>query len=225
MVAICRHRRQRAVVPPHEMPHERRRADAPSGVAILVLDVDSRCAPRSSRQLPSRSFCRAPIARAVAIWSFVVSSGSSFASDWVKACMLGTGSLRTRIASPSMSRAGGLAAITPPMTSFSTSISGSHGSSGNGARICGRGSCRRAAWRARAALAFCAACCCCAALSAASIARRPTPESFFASCRSSASSTASRSAPAASRAKVATTSSFAAFSIALRTLAASCLSS
>ena len=50
-------------------------------------------------------------------------------------------------------RGGGLAAITPPMTSFSTSICGSHGSSGNGGRICGRGSCRRAALGARASLA------------------------------------------------------------------------
>ena len=77
----------------------------------------------------------------------------------IKACMLGTGSLRTRIASPSMSRAGGMAAITPPMTSFSTSIyrqprlirerRPDHAAAGPAGG-------RR--WRARAALAFCAAC-------------------------------------------------------------------
>ena len=125
-----------------------------------------------------------------------------------------------------MSRAGGLSSVNlAAITSLSTSICGSQGSSGNGARICGRGSRRRAARWARAAWAFCAACFCWADFSAASIARRPTPESVFASCRSSASSTASRSASAASRAKVATTSSFAAFSIALRTAAASSFSS
>ncbi len=59
--------------------------------------------------------------------------------------MLLIGILRTRIASSSMSRDGGLTAATAPTTSFSISIGGSHGSSGSGAWIRTRGSCRRAA--------------------------------------------------------------------------------
>ena len=48
-----------------------------------------------------------------------------------------------------------MAAVTLPMTSLSTSISGSHGSSGNGDRIMGRGSRRRAAcWRCARSLAL-----------------------------------------------------------------------
>ena len=44
--------------------------------------------------------------------------------------MLGTGRLRTRVASSSMLRTGGMIATTAPITSFSTPISGSHGSFG-----------------------------------------------------------------------------------------------
>ncbi len=156
------------------------------------------------------------------IWQ--TSSGSTFASDWLNGCVLGTGSLRICVAAPSISRAGGLAAITPPMTSFSTSICGSHGASANGDRMYGREVLPAGGVPGTCGLGVCAACCCCAALSAASIACRLIPENSLANCRSTASSTESRSAPAASRAKVATTSSFAACSIALRTLVASCLS-
>ena len=139
--------------------------------------------------------------------------------------MLGTGRLRTRVASSSMLRTGGMIATTAPITSFSTPISGSHGAFRNGAsdqwtRILPNGGMLRPRRLGllRSVLLY-------AALSMALIACSPAPESSLASCRNSSSSTASMSAPAARPDKAATTSPFVAFSIARRTLAASCLSS
>ena len=122
---------------------------------------------------------------AVASTSAAVAS-SGFAPDGVNACMLSTGNLRTRTMSCSMSRDGGCLPPTAPRTSLIVFITGSRSASGNGAWICGRGSCRWAAWCSRTHLASCAACFCSAAFKVALIGFKPTPESSFASCRSSA---------------------------------------
>ena len=107
------------------------------------------------------------------------------------------------------------------MTSFITPICGSHGSSGNGARdlrpwVVARGGLpglQTLGLRRGVLLLGGLA-------SVSSIAGRLTPESFFACCRSAAASTALRSAATEAAAIDATTSSFAAVSIALWTWAA-----
>ena len=73
----------------------------------------------------------------------------------VKTCMSTKGTLRTHVIAPPRSRACGMSETALPTTLLITFICGSHGSSGSGARICGRGSCRCSArhacspWRPR----------------------------------------------------------------------------
>ena len=120
----------------------------------------------------------------------------------VKACILGMGSFRARVTTPSMLRTGGLLAGDVPWTSPSVCTMGNHGASSAGTSSAGRGSVRSAARRLCSCLACSAACCFRAALIIADTERAPAPESLTVSVRSSSSSISVRSAVTTSWTKV-----------------------